>query len=198
MSQLGFFNFLAPFYEHIHWGAYRSAERLKSLVNFSASDQVLDLGGGTGRIAKYLASSVAHITVADASRGMITECRKKKFAIQNKLDCVLSPAEHLPFPRASFDTIIMVDAFHHFFDHRRVIQEVKRVLKPGGRVVLEEFHPQRFFGKLVMLLERLLHYGSTFFIPEKLARLWTEEGFEISIHNSQQSIYQLICERFQS
>lgn len=180
------FNLLAPYYDLFHRGAVRTARRLASLADMKKSDLVLDIGGGTGRIAHLLADAVREITVLDPATAMIEQCKKKN---KKGVQCVLGQAQALPFVDALFDLVIMVDAFHHFEQRERVIAEVWRVLKPGGMVVVEEFHPRRLKGRFVVLLEKMLRMSSVFFRPEEMIPLWGKAGFQGRIENCARGIY---------
>ncbi|MEM5776624.1 MAG: class I SAM-dependent methyltransferase, partial [Anaerolineaceae bacterium] len=124
------FNILAPFYEKVIPSG--EPERLCELIG-SLAGPLLDAGGGTGRVAQYLRGQSGPVVVADLSRKMLLEtCRK------DGLIAVRAPAEKLPFADGTFSRIIMVDALHHVRSQAHTAAELWRVLRPGGRIVIQE------------------------------------------------------------
>ena len=185
-----FFDIVAPLYEIFHFGAEKSAGRLFALTEFKATDVVVDIGGGTGRIAKFFVGRVKSITVIDPSEGMIEKCRKHK-----DITCVKGLAERLPLSDETVDKIIIVDAFHHFRDQILAASEMKRVLIPGGRIAVEEFNPKILFGQSIALFEKILHMGSRFHAPESLEKLFTTAGFEVELFSQSKSVYYLLAKK---
>lgn len=184
------FNFLAPFYKKMHRGAKSTAAKLIELGDFQPADHLLDLAGGAGRIAELLIDKVGKITIVDNSEGMLIECRKNP-----KLICVAGEADSIPFPDNTFDKAIIVDSFHHFTNWEKIAAEVKRVLKPGGRVILEEFNRKNFFGFFYWLVEIIGRFGSRFFLPKELAALWAAQGFSVELNNEKKGEYYLIAKK---
>ncbi len=187
---MSFFDLVAPVYDALHIGARKTARTVAALAEFKPTDRVLDLGGGTGRVARFFVGSVASVTVADPSEKMLAQCKRKQ-----GLACVLAEAEHLPFADASFEKVIIVDAFHHFANHERVIAEVRRVLVPGGRAILEEFNIGTFAGKFGQRMEWLFGMQSHFFTPPDLAALWQQHGFTTTTTDREKKVYYLVCRR---
>jgi len=82
-----------------------------------------------------------------------------------------SHAETLPWAEASFERVLVVDALHHFRDQRAAVSELWRVLKPGGRLVLEEVDVTRLRGRLIALAEKLALMGSHFYTPQEIVTM---------------------------
>ncbi len=95
--------------------------------------RLLDVGGGTGRVAQSLGCATCALTVADVSRKMLKLAKAKPGLVS-----VCCAAEALPFPSKSFERIIMVDALHHVASQPATAGELWRILKPGGRLLIEE------------------------------------------------------------
>jgi len=131
---------------------------------------LLDAAGGTGRVSEALAVSAGRIVVCDASRRMLEQARKKG------LETVQAELEALPFADANFDRILLVDAFHHVKDQRVALRELLRVLKPSGRLVIEEPDVRRLPVKIVALLEKLFLMRSHFKPPAAIMGLIAELG----------------------
>jgi SAM-dependent methyltransferase len=107
--------------------------------------QVLDIASGTGDPALALASLLSpggQITATDLSPGMLDTVREN--ARLEGLDNVMfqrADAEDLPFPDATFDVVTSRIGAMYFVDIQRALGEIKRVLKPDGRIVLTAWGP---------------------------------------------------------
>ncbi len=163
--RLDHFGILAPFYERlIH---PRVPETLIALLDMPAGGTLLDAGGGTGRIAQFLCGQAAHALVVDESMEMLREARKK-----DGLRSVCSHAERMPFRDGHFDRVIMVDAFHHVADQQATAQELWRVVRPGGRIVIEEPDVRTLLVKLIALGEKIALMRTHFQTPAQIASLF--------------------------
>ncbi|MCO6451720.1 MAG: methyltransferase domain-containing protein [Caldilineales bacterium] len=163
-ARYGHFDWIAPFYDRVFGSA--DHEALFRHLQAGAGDIVLDIGGGTGRVAQHLAQSGAKVYVVDPSPGMLAGTQFKN------LRAIRSLAETLPFPSASIDRIYVVDAFHHFADQRIAASELVRVLCAGGRIVIEEPDLRRWPVKCVAVAEKLALMQSHFLSPPELAKLF--------------------------
>jgi demethylmenaquinone methyltransferase/2-methoxy-6-polyprenyl-1,4-benzoquinol methylase len=90
----------------------------------------------------------------------------------------LGDAGQMPFPDASFDVVLISDAWHHFRAQEQVAGEVHRVLKPGGRVVVVEFDPRQLKTRIVAALERMVLEPSTFRAPDRLKDTFAGVGIQ--------------------
>ena len=167
------FGVIAPIYERVI--APPDAARLLSLLDLQTGDCLLDVGGGTGRVAKQLDVGVCPVWVLDVSRGMLREARQRRL-----IPCQ-GAVERLPFADAAFTKIVAVDSFHHFASQTAAAREMLRVLAPGGRLVVEEPDIRRFIVKLVALGERLALMRSHFRPPEFIMNLLSTEQTEVSL-----------------
>jgi DNA gyrase subunit B len=91
--------------------------------------RMLDVACGTGLVARLFHGKVAHLTGLDLTPAMADQARPYLD------DLVIGPAEHLPFPDATFDRVTCRQGIQ-FMDDRAAVAEMRRVLKPGGRLVL--------------------------------------------------------------
>jgi len=133
----------------------RWKERAIQSVSFQAGDRMLDLACGTGdfsRLALARAPRV-RVTSADITPEMVAACRAAR------LDSICAAAEDLPFGDASFTHVFVGYGVRNFANKHRGLQEIKRVLKPGGTlIVLDMFLPERRPVR-VAFLAYLFFYG---------------------------------------
>ena len=169
------FDLVARFYDRVFH--FPGPERLMSLLQPQPSERILDIGGGTGRVSQTFGDDYAGraplVVVCDPSWGMLGEARQKQMIACRGL------AEHLPFADGAFDRIVMVDTFHHLHDQHVAAKETLRVLRPGGRLVIEEPDIRRWAVKWIALGERLLLMRSRFHSIADLARVFEEAGARI-------------------
>lgn len=167
------FNFIAPVFSRV---GYSSLEMMLQQADLPTSGRVLDAGGGTGRVASAIRAHAGEVVIADPSLGMLHQADRTKL----KLAC--SNSESLPFPSESFERVIMVDALHHVIDQRYTAREMYRVLKPGGRIVIEEPDIRKFGVKLIAVGEKLLLMRSHFLAPQRIVDLFSFDSAKASIH----------------
>jgi demethylmenaquinone methyltransferase/2-methoxy-6-polyprenyl-1,4-benzoquinol methylase len=104
-------------------------------------ERILDLAAGTGTSSMAFVPSGAHVVAADFSRGMIAEGRRRHGKVPN-LEFVQADATDLPFDDGEFDAVTMSFGLRNVNDPRRALRELRRVTRPGGRIVVCEFsHP---------------------------------------------------------
>jgi demethylmenaquinone methyltransferase/2-methoxy-6-polyprenyl-1,4-benzoquinol methylase len=132
---------------------------------------MLDAGGGTGRVSFQLRPLIGEAVVCDLSHRMLRQAHNK-----DSLHAVRAHAEQLPFPDQSFERVLIVDALHHFCDQRDAIRDLLRVLKPGGRMVIQEPDINRFLVKLVAWGEKLMLMRSRFYAPSAIRDMITAQG----------------------
>lgn len=159
------FGILAPIYDRVV--RPKEPDKIISLAALPVSGALLDAGGGTGRVAQTLGGYASSLIVADLSHDMLQKASNK-----NYLEAVCSHSESLPFPDEYFERVIMVDALHHVCDYIKTTGELWRVLKKGGRIVIEEPDIRNFSVKLVALAEKLAFMRSYFISPPKIAGLF--------------------------
>lgn len=165
MAGLDHFGFIAPFYERLI--PLRSTELLIARAGLPTAGPLLDAGGGTGRVAQALRGLAAPLVVADESMEMLRQAARK-----DGLRTTRSLAERLPFADQSFACILMVDALHHVSNQSQTATELWRVLKPGGRLVIEEPDIRTSVVKLIALLEKIAMMRSHFLSPPRIAALF--------------------------
>ena len=104
------------------------AGALSALAREIGARQALEAGCGTGRWLAELKPIVPHVFGLDLSAGILAHARARaEGALLTR-----GRARHLPFPSASFDLVVCVNALHHFDEPRAFIAEARRTLRPGG------------------------------------------------------------------
>lgn len=104
-----------------------------------AGKSVLEVGCGHGGGASYLARTLrpASYTGLDLNPTGIAFCQKRHHI--SGLEFVKGDAEDLPFPDHSFDAVINIESSHLYHDFPRFLDEVARVLRPGGHFLYADF-----------------------------------------------------------
>ncbi|KSU63081.1 class I SAM-dependent methyltransferase [Arthrobacter sp. NIO-1057] len=98
-------------------------------------ERILDLAAGTGSSSVPLAEAGAKVTACDMSHGMLAEGRKR----YPQLDFVYGDAHELPFEDDTFDAVTISYGLRNIDDTEKALSELRRVTKPGGRIVVAEF-----------------------------------------------------------
>lgn len=99
---------------------------------------ILDLGTGTGVLARQFALQGSLVSGIDIAAGQIEQAQRLSIEQGVEIDFRVGPVEELPFPDASFDAVTANQCFH-YFDHARLLPELRRVLRPGGLVSTSHF-----------------------------------------------------------
>src|SRR6478609_11597113 len=116
---------------------------------------VIEIGGGTGANLPYYGEGVETLTVVEPSRPMIRRLQRRidEYAPGAKL--LQAPAEDLPFEADSFDVAVSTLVLCTVDDQPRALNELRRVLRPGGRLLFME-HVRADDPKLARLQDRML------------------------------------------
>lgn len=128
-------------------GSYNRSRLLASLQKKAlavlapgASDAVLDVACGTGSLVFEIAPRVEAVAGLDLSPGMLDIARSTLLraggGTSSNIQFHLGSSNALPFPDSEFTAVVCTTALHHFPEPQRSIDEMARVLAPGGRVVI--------------------------------------------------------------
>ena len=163
------------------WSAYLDASLSVTLqvVSDLPATRVLDIACGTGLLLKNLAERDDHPALIGIDRvpAMLDAAKEN---IGHAATLLEGEAENLPFDNAGFDLITSTNALHYFPDAIAALQEMRRVISPGGNLVITDWCRDYFWMKL---LDRILpwtqhahvHTYSTTELEQKLS----ENGFKV-------------------
>ena len=131
------------------------AGHLVKFAGIVSGEKVLDVGTGTGVAAVTAARQGAHVTGLDLTPELLNEARENsRIAKCGNIVWTEGDAESLPYPDASFDVVI--SQFGHMFAPRPdvAMTEMRRVLKPGGRIAFATWPPEHLVGRLFAFMGR--------------------------------------------
>lgn len=185
MHLFDYFDFLAPVYERFITSSI--SDELRDLLTPLPGQVILDAAGGTGRIAQALKNASVEVVVADYSHNMLRQAYKK-----GGLQPVRTQIEALPFPTGTFDRILMVDALHHVSNQVDTALELWRVLKPYGRIVIEEPDIDTLTGKVIALGEKLAGMHSHFLDSQKIQGLFSPFSIQVQAARADHNIWVVI------
>ncbi len=183
-----------------HWwdGSQRWLRTLQNLVparlmHFDRiadwrSSAVLDLGCGGGFMAEALAQRGAAVIGIDPAEKAIAIARRHAASQNLSIEYLVGTGEALPVADGSMDYVVCVDVLEHVADLGEVINEVRRVLRPGGMFLFDTIN-RTWLASLVLVFlgERIFrilpvgtHDPAKFIAPAKLATLLKACGFTVS------------------
>jgi ubiquinone/menaquinone biosynthesis C-methylase UbiE len=143
--------------------------------------RVLDVGCGTGRFAAAVRARFPGTTVVglDLSGRMLGRAVVRSEAASGGLHLVQADSGALPFADDSFDAVTCAHSFHHYPRQKRVLGEVHRVLRPGGRLLLIDGDRDRWWGRFVFDVVVVLVEGRVRHLRSRTLRhLYRRAGFE--------------------
>jgi len=167
------FDLLGPLYDHLF--GIKDPEGFTEPLSLPAEGWLLDLGGGTGRSSARLAEKVDSVLVCDLSMPMLRTAQEKGFA-----STVQASATDLPFAANTFERIMVIDALHHMPNQHTTTGEMFRILKTGGRLLIEEPDIRLFAVKLIALMEKVLMMKSYFHTPDEIQQMAESFGGQVS------------------
>jgi len=140
MDKKEFFNQMAEGWDERFYSP-EMRERLPQLVSLfqlQKGAKILDVGAGTGGIVPYLLEAIGpegSIWAIDFAEEMV-KIGRKKFLEESRVIFEVASVEDLPYKDRFFDQIICFGAFPHFEEKPKALEEMGRVLKPGGTLVI--------------------------------------------------------------
>jgi ubiquinone/menaquinone biosynthesis C-methylase UbiE len=117
------------------------AQGIIARMSSRASEVCVDLGSGPGYITVPLSRLVSRVIAIDVQREMLNALMDDAGERDN-IAPVVADAGHIPLMDASVDRFVLVNVLHEFEDAGRTIDDIARILRPGGRVSLVDFPPR--------------------------------------------------------
>jgi SAM-dependent methyltransferase len=164
-----------------HWHRYVFAAR------WAAGKRVLDVACGEGYGSAVLARNATRVTGVDLSEGAIAHARSA-YADRPNLDFVAASCTALPLPAATFDTVVSFETLEHIEAQEAFLDQVARVLAPGGVLVLSCPNKVEYSDKR--------DYKNEFHVKElyreELARLVARHFPEVTWYGQRPTFYSVI------
>jgi ubiquinone/menaquinone biosynthesis C-methylase UbiE len=163
------------------WASYVDATTGETLRRLSlpGGARVLDVGCGTGALLNELRRLDAGRSLfgVDLSSCMLTEAARKT---EGEVPLTGAVAEALPFDENEFDVVVSCNAFHFFLDPESFLAEVRRVLRPGGQLVVTDWCDDYWACWACDYYLRVTSEAHTrIFGREELRTLLDEAGFDV-------------------
>jgi ubiquinone/menaquinone biosynthesis C-methylase UbiE len=134
---------------------FLSRNRLLRMLAPAPGERVLEVGPGTGHYTLEIAHHLepeGQLNALDLQPAMLAELKRRAHARGlSNLVPVQGDAQQLPFPDAAFDAAFLVATLGEVPDRDRALRELRRVLKPGGRLIVGEGQPDPHMVPLVAL-----------------------------------------------
>lgn len=143
---------------------------------------LLDIGCGTGTFDAMLAASPlpARIVGLDYAEAMCQRGAAKahSLGVHHQIRYVNADSQHLPFADRSFDVVTCSNSFHHYPDQQQVVNEMRRVLRTGGRLMLIDGFRDNIIGwvafdVIIGRVEKEVHHAPW----SKIHEYFTRAGF---------------------
>ncbi len=153
-------------------------EIIESYLKPGRGEYILDVACGDGYYSRKMAAHGARVAAIDIEPARIRNAR----TYHNVPGVIyqLANAESLPFPDRTFDKVVSVCALEHFTNPGRAIQEMHRVLKPGGVLVLHvDSFTYREISRDLREHHRVNYYVENFFNIKSLGKLLREASFSV-------------------
>jgi ubiquinone/menaquinone biosynthesis C-methylase UbiE len=133
-------------------------------LRLGAGDRLLDVACGAGALVIDVAPRVERAVGIDLSEGMLEIARSRQLGAPDaarlaNVEFLLGRSDAMPFDDGSFTALVCTTALHHFPDPQRSIDEMARVLEPGGRLVIGDACRDLLTTKLADRLYRRFEEG---------------------------------------
>jgi len=138
----------------------------------------LDIACGTGELAMRLARRGWRVVGLDLCLSMLQCARSKLNGTAHAIRLAVADSERLPFPAGTFDAVTCANAFHHFPNQQRAVREMRRVLRPGGRLLILDGWPDHWLGRVVYdVVVNCVEGGVRHRESQDMRRLFHRAGF---------------------
>jgi ubiquinone/menaquinone biosynthesis C-methylase UbiE len=169
-------NFVVKLQELIYTiGAAKRVQVMSEYVDIRSEDVILDIGGNTGKVTEAYSNNCKEVIVLEPKRNVVEYGKSRRPNIK----FVEGEAENIPLPDAYFDKVVASASFHHFSDHDKALEEMKRVLKPDGKIIILEIDPNTRRGERLKFCETVFHTGAKLYQPAQLSKKIQAHNLEV-------------------
>jgi demethylmenaquinone methyltransferase/2-methoxy-6-polyprenyl-1,4-benzoquinol methylase len=144
-------------------GMYKETE-VAELLSCEGHELVLDIGGGTGHYARYLSPFCKEMVVIDESDEMLSRLKSG-----GNIRPVCGNIFHNCYDDESFDIILLCDVLHHIENQVLLLNECRRLLKPGGNLLIYDFDYEKRMTKLIRAFESIFFSSQLLFFQKHTA-----------------------------
>lgn len=124
----------------LSFGIYKKTfDDVNNKLKFKQTDSVLDLGGGTGLIAKRISQNCATVELADGAESVLAVAKKRLSRLGNVSYGLVDLEKTLPYKDNSFDKVLCYSVVHYLSDYKYFVSllgELIRIVKPNGGAIL--------------------------------------------------------------
>lgn len=129
--------------------------RIKKIAAIPKNSHLLEIGCGNGRGTQLIQKHFqpAKVTAIDLDHKMINLARQKHYV--GKAEFHVADVTNLPFKNCTFDAVIDFGVIHHVPYWKKAVEQIIRVVKPGGLLVLEDLSIETFNSPVGKLIRKL-------------------------------------------
>jgi ubiquinone/menaquinone biosynthesis C-methylase UbiE len=145
MNSKKYFETVAEQWDTMREGFFSENVRDKAFdaAGLQPGELAADIGAGTGFITEGLLDNGLSVIAVDQSAAMLNKL-KLKFPSSDQIDCRVGEAKKLPIEDNSVDYVFANMYLHHVENPLKAIKEMKRILKPGGKLVITDVDEHEF------------------------------------------------------
>ncbi len=151
---------------------------LRKHLKIRNEDRILDVACGIGVYADFLSTKAQYVFAFDLSLDNIV------IADRIRMDNAFfycGNAEEISHPDSSFDIVVSICAIEHFMDSSKALKEMKRILKPGGQLLITVDSLENINSREFIEFHRKFCHVQKYFTIETIRRELEDVGFEIKV-----------------
>ncbi|MBU3918616.1 methyltransferase domain-containing protein [Patescibacteria group bacterium] len=169
-----FFNRVGPYYNIIPVLLRSNYSFIGKEMVLNKGEKVLDVGGGTGKVAKEIVDLFdAEVTILDSCESML-----KRVKNHPCINIIRGDIEKNALKDKSFDVILCIDTLHHLSNPKLGLEQMYRILKPGGTIFIQDFDITKIRTRILNFIEEyFLGEPANFYSPQELGKLLKGVGF---------------------
>ena len=161
----------------------RKIQMINTLGDFKGNEKVLEVGCANGPYTFQFSSSGYTMTGLDLSEKNILEAKKRNKLLGKNCEFICGDAHHLPFEDETFDVVISISAIRYVPNPDKAINEMYRVVKKGGKVIVDFPNKKSpWFKHLKPLIARTSHIHDNHYSVSEVRDMFSENKF-LNIRN---------------